>query len=377
MLDRRRFIATSGLALGGVALAQSARAAPDLLSDIQERTFRFFWDTTNPATGLAPDRWPTKAFASIAAVGFALTAYPIGVQRGWITRAQARGRTLATLRFFAAAPQGPQPTGGAGHKGFFYHFLDMKTGLRAGDSELSTVDTALFLAGALYCQSYFGRDAADEAEIRKLAEAIYRRVDWQWAQVPAPAISHGWSPECGFLMYDWRGYNEAMIVYRLSDADVTEPAHREQFPYQFEAYCVVRFGTELSLELSVTNTGERPFDFEEALHAYLVVGDVRKIRVEGLDGASYRDKVLDREDCVQEGDLRFDGETDRVYRSTGDVTVVDPVLGRVLRIRKKNSGTTVVWNPGAETAAAIRSGGMLKGGASEEYLTGRMARVSS
>ena len=117
--------------------------------------------------------------------------------------------------------------------------------------------------------------------------------------------------------------HEAMIVYRLSDADVTDPAHREQFPYQFEAYCVVRFGTELSLELSVTNTGERPFDFEEALHAYLVVGDVRKIRVEGLDGASYRDKVLDREDCVQEGDLRFDGETDRVYRSTGDVAVVD------------------------------------------------------
>ncbi|MFE7630519.1 D-hexose-6-phosphate mutarotase [Kocuria sp. NPDC057446] len=147
--------------------------------------------------------------------------------------------------------------------------------------------------------------------------------------------------------------HEAVVVYRLSDADVTDPAHREQFPHAFEAYFVVRFGAELSLELSITNTGERAFDFEEALHAYLVVGDVRKIRVEGLAGASYRDKVLGREDCVQEGALRFDGETDRVYRSTGDVTVVDPVLGRALRIRKKNSGTTVVWNPWADQAAAM------------------------
>ena len=106
---------------------------------------------------------------------------------------------LTTLRFLHDAPQGPEPRGNVGHKGFFYHFLDMKTGLRAGDSELSTVDTALFLSGALFCQSYFDRDTDDEAEIRDLAETIYRRVDWQWAQVRAPAISHGWSPECGFL----------------------------------------------------------------------------------------------------------------------------------------------------------------------------------
>ena len=111
-----------------------------------------------------------------------------------------------------------------GHHGFFYHFLDMKTGHRAGDSELSTVDTALFLAGALFCQSYFD-DAADddEAQIRELAEKIYARVDWRWAQVRPPAISHGWSPECGFLEYDWRGYNEAMIVYLLALGSPTYP----------------------------------------------------------------------------------------------------------------------------------------------------------
>ncbi|MFW6187042.1 MAG: D-hexose-6-phosphate mutarotase [Actinomycetota bacterium] len=147
--------------------------------------------------------------------------------------------------------------------------------------------------------------------------------------------------------------HEAVIVYRLSDADVTDPVHREQFPHRFEAEYVVRFGAELVLELSVTNTGDRPFDVEEALHAYLAVGDVRKIRVEGLDGAGYRDKVLDRDGCVQEGELRLDGETDRVYRSSADVAVVDPVLGRVLRIRKESSATTVVWNPWAEKAAAL------------------------
>lgn len=147
--------------------------------------------------------------------------------------------------------------------------------------------------------------------------------------------------------------HEAVVVYRLTDADVTDPGHREQFPYRFEAEYVVRFGAELALELSVTNTDDRPFEFEAALHTYLVVGDVRQVRIEGLDGASYRDKVLDRDGILQKGDIRFDGETDRVYSSTADVAVVDPVLGRVLLIRKENSATTVVWNPWAEKAAAL------------------------
>src|SRR3954466_15600214 len=108
---------------------------PDLrnepfLDTLQTRTFNFFWEQTRPATGLTPDRWPAKSFSSIAAVGFALTAYPIGVERGWIPRDVARDRTLTTLRFFWIAPQGDQPTGVTGNRGFFYHFLDMETGLR-------------------------------------------------------------------------------------------------------------------------------------------------------------------------------------------------------------------------------------------------------
>jgi hypothetical protein len=205
-------------------LARPKRLVLDpLIADIQKRTFRFFWNTTNPRNGLARDRAPSPSPSSIAAVGFALTAYPVGVNRGYITRREARDRVLATLRFLHQAPQGPQRRGTAGYKGFFYHFLDMETGLRSGDSELSTIDTALFLAGTLFCQSYFNAADAEEAQIRELAEQLYRRVDWRWAQVRPPAIGHGWLPECGFLPYDWRGYNEAMIVYLLALGSPTYP----------------------------------------------------------------------------------------------------------------------------------------------------------
>ena len=193
------------------------------LIELEERTFHFFWDTANRQNGLVPDRYPTPSFASIAAVGFGLTAYPIGVERRYITREAARQRVLLTLRFFRNASQNPNLRGATGYKGFFYHFLDMKTGERFEASELSTVDTALFLAGALFCQSYFDRPDAEEAEIRDLVEEIYRRVDWRWAQVRPPSISHGWTPEDGFLEYDWRGYNEAMLLYIIALGSPTFP----------------------------------------------------------------------------------------------------------------------------------------------------------
>jgi len=206
------------------AVFLDARPALDpFLIELQERTFRFFWDTGNPKNGLIPDRYPTPSFSSIAAVGFGLTTYPIGVERGYVTREAARQRVLATLRFFRDAPQGPSARGVSGYKGFFYHYLDMKTGERFEDSELSTVDTAILLAGVLFCQSYFNGPEREEVEIRALAEEIYRRVDWRWAQPNVPAISHGWTPEDGFLEYDWRGYNEAMLVYLLALGSPTFP----------------------------------------------------------------------------------------------------------------------------------------------------------
>ncbi len=193
----------------------SARAAA-FLDTLEERTFHYFWDLTNPTNGLTPDRAPSPSFSSIAAVGFALTAYPVGVERGYITRAQAAARTLTTLRFFWAAPQDSGVSGATGYHGFFYHFLDMRTGQRFQNVELSTIDTSLLLAGMLFCQSYY--DAADSTEslIRALADSIYFRVDWNWAQARPPAVSMGWHPEGGFIPADWIGYNEAMILYILA-----------------------------------------------------------------------------------------------------------------------------------------------------------------
>jgi hypothetical protein len=208
---------SSALALGCAPMRRTLpRSGPveAFLDDVQRRTFRFFWETTNPLNGLARDRYPTASFASMAAVGFALTAYPIGVHRGFVSRAAAAERTLATLRFLASAPQGDAPAGMTGHRGFFYHFVDMERGARFEQTELSTVDTALLLAGILFVQDFF--DRPQEREIRDLADLIHERVDWHWAQARPPTIALGWTPEKGHLPYDWIAYSEAMLVYILA-----------------------------------------------------------------------------------------------------------------------------------------------------------------
>ena len=219
---------TSGSACQTSSLPPPASdEAAALLADLERRSFDYFWDTANPVNGLVPDRWPTPSFASIAAVGFGLSAYPIGVARGWVSRAQARDRTLATLRFLHDAPQGPQAAGVTGYKGFFYHFVDMQTGHRYGTTELSTVDTALLLAGALHARAFFDGSDAAETELRRLADAIYARVEWPWAQVRPPSIGHGWHPESGHIANDWKGYNEAMLVYLLALGSPTHPVGPE------------------------------------------------------------------------------------------------------------------------------------------------------
>lgn len=191
--------------------------------DLQERTFRFFWERTNAENGLVPDRWPTESFSSVAAVGFGLTAYPIAVERGWITRKEAIDRVLTTMRFFWNAPHGPQAIEVTGYKGFYYHFLDMETGHRFEQVELSTIDTTLLVAGMLFCQSYFDRDDPDEEEIRELADSIYERIDWNWVSVRNPLIGMGWRPENGFIFADWRGLNEGAILYILALGSPTHP----------------------------------------------------------------------------------------------------------------------------------------------------------
>ncbi len=135
----------------------------------------------------------------------------------YITREQAVDRTLATLRFFANAQEDGSEDDASGFHGFFYHFLDMKTGKRFERSvELSSVDTTLLLGGVLFAQSYYDRNTPKESEIRTLADAIYRRVDWAWMQPRAPLISMGWTPGGKFIDSDWKGYDEGMLVYILA-----------------------------------------------------------------------------------------------------------------------------------------------------------------
>ncbi|HTR97915.1 MAG TPA: glucoamylase family protein [Candidatus Acidoferrales bacterium] len=202
------------------SLRPADRAFVDTL---EARTFHYFWDLTDPRTGLTPDRAPTRSFSSVAAVGFALTAYPIGAERGWITRQQALERTRATLRFFWTSRQDTARAGATGYRGFYYHFLNPHDGTRFQDVELSSIDTALLLAGALFSEQYFDRASAGEAEVRALAESLYRRVDWSWMSVRPPKIALGWEPEDGPLPYDAGGYDETAIMYLLALGSPTHP----------------------------------------------------------------------------------------------------------------------------------------------------------
>ena len=192
------------------------------LERLQRVSFSYFVHETNPANGLVIDKTAPDWPASIAAVGLALASYPVGVERGLMTRAAALERTLATLRFFWTSPQGPEPDA-TGYRGFYYHFLDLERGRRAWRCELSTVDSALLLAGALTAGSYFDADSADERELRSLADGLYRRADWQWAQDGGATVVHGWKPESGFLKYRWEGYDEALLLYVLGLGSPTSP----------------------------------------------------------------------------------------------------------------------------------------------------------
>ena len=208
--------AAGGARAGGVDDALTAEDEV-FLDTLQARTFRWFWETTDPETGLVPDRWPTRTFSSIAAIGFGLPAYGIGAERGFVTREAAAERTLATLRFLYTRPQGTEQVGTAGHRGYFYHFLEYDDGTRYRNTELSTIDTALLMAGVLFSREYFDQGGADEVAIRAYADSLYQRVEWPFfTRAPDdPRLMMGWYPAVEFGPAHWRGYNEGMILYLL------------------------------------------------------------------------------------------------------------------------------------------------------------------
>ena len=212
----------------GASMSSQIPAAHDQLEQLQHDTFGYFLHEANPANGLVVDKTETNWPASIAATGLALACYPIGVERGFMPRTTAVQRTLATLRFFWNSPQGPEPDA-TGYRGFYYHFLDMHSGRRAWQCELSTVDSAFLLVGALTAGMYFDADTPDETEIRTLGDALYQRADWQWAQNGGATVTHGWKPESGFLNYRWEGYDEALLLYVLGLGSPTHPLPAQSY----------------------------------------------------------------------------------------------------------------------------------------------------
>lgn len=180
-----------------------------LLSKIERDTFQYFMRFSDKTTGLTRDSSRTGSPSSVAATGFALAAYAIGASRNWISPQSAYSRILTTLRFLKNKA--------AQKEGFFYHFIDLRTGKRIWSSETSSIDTALIVAGALLAAKYYPR-----TEVEKLAYEIYARVNWRWMMNGSDFICMGWTPESKFLPYYWDSYNELIILLALA---IGAPSH--------------------------------------------------------------------------------------------------------------------------------------------------------
>ena len=184
------------------------------LDDLQRRSFRFFVDEADPVTGLIPDRaraaGGTDAPSSIAAVGFGLTALCIGESRGWISEADAIERCRRTMLFLRDKVPNEH--------GFYYHFIDMKTGERQWECELSSIDTALLMAGVLTVREHFASPT-----LKKIANDLFERVDWNWMRNAQGSLSMGWKPDGGFLPARWDGFNEGPILYLIAMGSASHP----------------------------------------------------------------------------------------------------------------------------------------------------------
>ena len=190
-----------------------------LLDSIQRQAFDYFLRYTYPDTGLVADSSVENFPASIAATGLSLSTYPVAVERSFIARAEALQRTLTCLRFFVAGHK----NSAISKNGFFFHFLDGKSGERAWKSEISSIDSALLFAGALTASAYFDLDTAPEREVRDLALSLCEGADWNWMRAGREAVGHGWKPESGFLASQWTGYNEALLLYVLGLGSASHP----------------------------------------------------------------------------------------------------------------------------------------------------------
>ena len=206
-------------------------AVPYSVEELQKRTFNYFWELADSTNYQIPDRYPTLTFSSIAATGFGLSAYIVGAEKKYVTREAAADRTLKTLQVLWNLQQGTETSGVSGFKGFFYHFLTLDKATRFKDVELSSIDTGLLMAGILSAMSYFDKNNETEKMIRQTADALYRRVEWDWMMNGNETMSMGYhpqgtpgaSPKHGFIPAQWKGYNEAMVLVIMAMGSPTHP----------------------------------------------------------------------------------------------------------------------------------------------------------
>lgn len=187
----------------------------NFLDELEQACFLYFWEQANQKTGQVEDRGsadggtPRNA-SSVAATGFGLSALCIAASKGWEEHAAVRDRARITLSFALRNIQHQH--------GFLYHFVNGETGQRVLNSEVSPIDTCIFLCGALTCRGFF-----DDKEIQGLATEFYERVDWTWALHSGPTLASSWNPEQGFLRSRWDSYSEMMMMYLLAMASRTHP----------------------------------------------------------------------------------------------------------------------------------------------------------
>jgi hypothetical protein len=204
-------LATANQAIEDPALVPAKAAllvAADekFLDDLEQRGVNFFVVEADPTTGLMPDRAKAtggaKDVASIASVGFGLSALCVGDKRGWVSHQEAYDHALKVLRFL----RDREP---AVH-GFYYHFLNMHTGERVWNCEVSSIDTALLMAGVLTVRQHF-----QGTELATIADGLYQRVEWPWMSTPDGTLAMGWKPDQGFTTYRWSSFNEGPLIYLL------------------------------------------------------------------------------------------------------------------------------------------------------------------
>jgi hypothetical protein len=279
-----------------------APVVPYSVEELEHRTFNYFWELADSSNYQIPDRYPTLTFSSIAATGFGLSAYLVGAEKHYITREQAALRTLHTLQVLWNLPQGPEQEKVSGYRGFFYHFLTLDKATRFKNVELSTIDTGLLMAGILSSMSYFDQQNETEEAIRQLADALYRRVEWDWMMNDSTRMWMGWHPEDvqkrnnGFIPSDWKGYNEAMILLIMAMGSPTHPIQPQAWKQWCATYTWTNFEGQENIQFD-------PLFGHQYSHVWIDFRNIQDdyIRSKGIDyfGNSMRATVSNRAYCIR------------------------------------------------------------------------------